>query len=253
MNCQQFETLTAMRCEPMETRDQSNVIAVYSPFTFADGGAIEIFAATRGEQIHLFDEGTTMLHVRSVGLPVADKRRWQPLKQAAQPYGVTLTDDGAFELLAPLARASVAFARFTSALIAVAAWEREHVGLPSPSEHLVDEVAMHLRAWRPNLELRARPEPLQGLSGKRHQFNFMLGNEYVDAISTNGNSTGAELRKIIDVRGAPATADVDVRVVVDDRRDPRAAEDEMRILGTVARAWSMRRLIAATAASSTPH
>lgn len=105
---------------------------------------------------------------------------------------------------------------------------------------------MHLRAWRPQLELRARPEPVQGLSGKRHHFDFVLGTEYVDAISANGNSTGAELRKIIDVRGVPALSEVDVRVVVDDRRDPRAAEDEIRILGTVSRAWSMRRLIAAS-------
>lgn len=249
MNCDLFQQLTAMRCEPMETRDGSEVIAVYSPFTFADGGAIEIFASTSAGYLHLFDEGTTLLHLRSVGLPVGDKRRWQPLKQAVQPYGASLTDDGAFEMIAPPHLASVAFARFTSALLAVAAWEREHIGQTMPAETLRQEVAMHLRSWKPDWHLTAKPDPLQGLSGKRHSFDYRFGAEYVDAITANGNSTGAELRKIIDVKSAAAFQDLDIRVIVDDRRDRQAAEDEIRILGRVARAWPMSSLIASSANS----
>jgi hypothetical protein len=244
MNCEHFHQLIGMRCEPMDTRDGSEVIAVYSPFTFADGGAIEIFASIDGGFVHLSDEGTTLLHLRSVGLPVSDKRRWTPLKSAIKPYGAALTDDGTFELLASAEQSSVAFARFTSALISVANWEREHIGLPIGAEHFKDEVAMHLRSWRPDLELKPRPTPLLGLSGKKHSFDFHFGAEYVDAISANGNSTGAELRKIIDVKSVPEFADLDVRVVVDDRRDRQAAADEIRILGRVARAWPMTALIA---------
>ena len=243
MNCEYFQQLFGMRCEPMDTRDGSEVIAVYSPFTFADGGAIEVFASMSGGFVHLSDEGTTLLHLRSVGLPVSDKRRWAPLKSAIKPYGASLTEDGTFELLANADRSSLAFARFVSALLSVANWEREHIGLPMGAEHFRDEVAMHLRSWRPDLELNARPAALQGLSGKKHSFDFRFGAEYVDAISANGNSTGAELRKIIDVKSSPEFADLDVRVVVDDRRDQQAAAEEIRILGRVARAWPMSALI----------
>lgn len=246
MNCEHFQQLTGMRCEPMETRDGSEVIAVYSPFTFADGGAIEVYASMSHGFLHLSDEGTTLLHMRSVGLPVSDKRRWTPLKSAIKPYGASLSEDGAFELLANADASATAFARFMSALISVANWEREHVGVPLGADHFREEVAMHLRTWKPSLQFKIRPDPLQGLSGKKHSFDFLLGAEYVDAISANGNSTGAELRKIIDVRSSPEHAELDVRVVVDDRRDAQAAADEIRILGRVARAWPMSALVAAT-------
>lgn len=246
MNCQHFQHLTGMRCEPMETRDGSEMVAVYSPFTFADGGAIEVFAALEGDHIHLSDEGTTLLHLRSVGLPVSNKRKWSPLKSAIKPYGASLTDDGTFELIAPATSASAGtgFARFMSALISVANWEREHVGLPMGPDLFKEEVAMHLRSWKPQLELRSKPSPLLGLSGKKHSFDFQFGSEYVDAIAANGTSTGAELRKVLDVRGSPEFSQLEVRVVVDDRRDPRAAADEIGILGKVVRAWPMSALIA---------
>jgi hypothetical protein len=245
MNCDHFTTLTGMRCEPVPTRDGSAVIAVMTPFTFADGDGIEMFAEQVGGQFRLFDEGLTLLHLHSVGIRLGDRRRWQPLRKAVQPHGVTLTDDGVLEGWAPLAEPGVGFARFTSALLSLAAWEREHQGLPMHGDWLVEEAKLYLRAWKPAAELVEKPEPLRGLSGRRHGFDFSLDGEYVDAISANGNSTGAELRKLVDLKHNPEHRNLQVRVIVDDRRVPDAAAEEVSILGRFAKAWTMSGLMAA--------
>lgn len=245
MNCDHFSTLTGMRCEPVPTRDGSAVVSVMTPFCFADGDGIEMFAEQVGTQVRLFDEGLTLLHLHSVGIRLDDRRRWQPLRKAVQPHGVALTDDGVLEAWAPLAEPGGGFARFTSALLSVAAWEREHQGLPMQGDWLVEEAKLYLRAWKPAVELVEKPAPLRGLSGRRHGFDFSLDGEYVDAISANGNSTGAELRKLVDLKHSPEHRDLPVRVIVDDRRMPDAAAEEVSILGRVAKAWTMSGLIAA--------
>lgn len=258
MTWDNLSTLTGMRCEPVPTRDGSAVIAVMTPFTFADGDCIEMFAEQVGNQVRLFDEGLTLLHLHTVGIRLGDRRRWQPLRKAVQPHGVTLTDDGVLEAWAPMAESGVGFARFTSALLSLAAWEREHQGLPMVGDWLVEEAKLYLRAWKPDVELIEKPEPLRGLSGRRHGFDFHLDGEYVDAIAANGNSTGAQLRKLVDLKHNPEHRDLQVRVIVDDRRMPDAAAEEVSILGRVAKAWTMNGLISATARRanavlSTPH
>lgn len=245
MNCSGFTKLLGMRCEPMPTRDGSEVIAVVSPFTFSDGDGIEMYAETVGSSVRLFDDGMTMYHLRSVGIKL-DSKRWQPLRNAIAPYKVCLTDDGIFETWAPAADAQSGFARYVSALLAIAAWEREHEGLPASAHWLQDEAALYLQAWKPHTQIVARPDPLAGFSGKMRKFDFLVGDEYVDTLLPHGNTTGSELRKILDVRGNPFNRDRPIRVIVDDRRNPSAAKEEIAILGRVATAWTMTGLMAAS-------
>lgn len=243
MNCEHFSEMIGMRCEPVPGHDGSAVVNIVTPFTFADGDGLEIFAKVSGSHIQFFDDGLTMLHMSSVGLRLNDKRQWRALQQLAKTHDVTMTDHGTFETWAPLDQQADAFARFTSTLLGVAAWEREHRGLPPSAQWLLDEVALHLRAWKPESEVIAEPEAIVGLSGNAYRFDFAIDGELVDAITAHSTATGAELRKLVDIRSNPLHRQQAVRVIVDDRANAAAAKLEMPILGRFATTWSMSALI----------
>lgn len=63
MNCDQFQELIGMRCNQI-----GEAVEVITPFSFADGDAIEIFAQTHGPQVLFFDDGFTLEHLNSIGI-----------------------------------------------------------------------------------------------------------------------------------------------------------------------------------------
>lgn len=252
MNCELFSELIGMRCEPQPARDASDCIAVVTPFTFYDGEGITLFARTVGEQAHLFDDGSTLFWLHGAGhRALADRRSWKPLRNALSPYGVSLNDDATIETYARADVMASAFARMVAALLAVDAWAREVVGAGA-SIALEEEAAMYLRAWRPREQVSEHPEALAGMSGLQHTFALLQAGEYIDAIGPSQAASSAELRKLVDVRSHAANAEIGIRVIVDDRRQPDRALLEATILGRFAKAWPMTRLIAAAGAPSMP-
>ena len=241
MNCENFQELIGMRCNPV-----GEAVEVLTPFTFADGDGLDVFAQAHGSQVHFFDDGFTLMHLHGVGIDLGnDQKRWRPLRSIAEANSANLSDQGVFETLCPTEAASLGFARLVSTLLGVAAWERDQIGVAQDPAWFIDEVAMYLKAWKPIEKLIESPS-VRGLSRRTLKFNFQLGNQYIDAIQPHGISTGAELRKIVDLNAGPLGMHSNVLVVVDDRLQPDAAKQEIGILGRVAEAWPMTGLIAAS-------
>lgn len=245
MNCDQFSSLIGMRCE----RVGSDAIEVITPFTFSDGNGLEIFASSRGSQVYLFDDGLTLVHLQSAGLPVAgNKRRWQPLRNIAATYGVNLSDDGVFELLCPADNPAHGFARMVSALLGIAAWERDQAGVSIDSSWFVEEVALYLQAWKQSEKLLRKPS-VRGFSGRTLTFDFALGDLLIDALLPHGITTGAELRKLVDFSSSSAKGEQEPMIILDDRTHPEQAKQEQDILSRLATVWPVSALIAATGSS----
>ena len=244
MNCDNFQELVGMRCSPLK-----GAVEVITPFTFSDGGGIEIFAQEMGSQIHFFDDGFTLMHLHSVGIDLGDtKKRWTPLKNIAQAHGVTLSDKGVFQILTPVEKASHGFARIVSTLIGIAAWEREQMGISQDVSMLVDEVAMYLRAWRSKEKLIEKPPTVYGRSRRPLKFDFQFGETFVDAIQPTSQSTGSELRKLLDIN-----EDIAVMVIVDDRKYAEKARQEIEIIGRVGTAWAMSSLMSMSVQAGATH
>lgn len=243
MNCYQFSTLTGMRCEPQETYGGEPCIAVVTPFSFFDGDGLTIFARTIGEQIHLFDDGATLFWLRGLGLRTLDDRRsWRPLRTTLSKYNVGLSEDGTIELMTPQAGAAGGFARMVSGLLAVDAWARENAGQGSGLP-LEQEASLYLRAWRPDLTVETDPVPIVGMSGAEHRFALRQGDEYIDTIGSSQTAVGAEARKLIDIRSKSEHGNLPIRVIIDDRAHPERAQREASIIGRLANAWTMSKLI----------
>ena len=245
MNCDKLQEIIGMRCNPV-----GEAVEVITPFTFMDGNAFEIFAQSRGSIVHFFDDGFTLVHLHSAGIDLgADKKRWKPLKNIAESYGVTLSDDGVFEITSSLASASDGFARIVSTLFGIATWEKEQASINTYAEFLIEEAALYLQAWKPNVPFIKRPAPLIGLSGRKLKFDFQLGNQYIDAVSAHSNSTGSELRKILDFHAGPGSKDKEVLVIVDDRVNPEIAKEEISVISQIANTWAFSALIKASGAN----
>jgi hypothetical protein len=246
MKCDQFQSLTGVRCETLPMRDGSDAVAIQTPFAFFDGDGVEVYAARVGNQVHFFDDGLTLHWLRGVGVKVGDqRRRWTPIRNAASQYGVSLSDDGTLETFCSILNPAAGFARMVSAVLAVDAWAREHAGASQDSQWLIEEASMYLRAWKPTAILSDRPEPVVGLSGKAYSFPLLFDGELIDALSPHPSATGGELRKLVDLRAAAGNKDLAIRIILDDRRDDAAAAQEGAILGNLATVWTMRRLIRA--------
>lgn len=240
MNCDNFQELIGMRCSPI-----GDAVEVITPFTFPDGDGIDVFAQAHGPQVYFFDDGFTLMHLHSAGIHLNDRKRWRPLRTIAEIHGTSLSEDGVFETLCPAASASAGFARLVSTLLGVANWQREQIGVTQDSAWFIDEVAMYLRAWKPKAPMIEKPT-VQGFSGRPLKFDFQIGDQYIDAIQPHGASTGAELRKIIDLTAGSMKSKLEALVIVDDRTQPEAAKQEMDIIGRVAKAWPMSALIKAS-------
>lgn len=154
MNCNHFEELIGMRCNPV-----GDAVEIITPFTMADGSGLEIFAQSRTPQVHFFDDGFTLMNLHSAGIHLNDRRNWSPLITIADAHGVTLSDSGVFETLCPDASAAHGFARMVSTLLGVASWQREQFGVSQDSAWFVEEVAMYLKAWKPDAAYFRSIEP----------------------------------------------------------------------------------------------
>ena len=240
-----------MRCEATPQRDGSSCIEVVTPFGFFDGSGLSVFAMDIGDKVLFSDEGMTMFWLRGLGVSMDDRRAWRPIKSALAPFALDLSGEGVIETIAAYDEVTNGFARMVAAQLAVDAWARENVNAPSPAL-LRDEVALYLRAWR-HQEVVMDPDPVQGFSGAQHRFAMRQGNEYIDAIGPSSASSGAEARKLLDVRASAAHAALDVRVVIDDRRDPDKAATEAAILGRFAKVWPLSKLVQSAGVSSAAH
>jgi hypothetical protein len=218
-----------------------SVTRIETPFVFHDGHPVAIYVSSTGGQTHYYDDGEILFTLSVMGFDLNDRRRLRPLRNIANSFDVSLTDDGQFEVFSIRDRSSLAFARFCAVIVGVINWARDSANLPADESWLVDEVGLYLRAWKPKSELKPDVERL-GLSGQHHRFDYELDDQLTDVIVPQQSASAAVLRKIVDVRTA-TSAQSKFLVVVDDRRRPKEAAQESRILSSVADVWPVSRLM----------
>jgi hypothetical protein len=239
MNCEWLKQATAFDCVPVRGIHGEPGIEIGTPFSYADGTAIVLYTFEQNDHVLISDNGEMLFHLSSVGISL---KRTQTLRDIVGKFGLTLTQQGDVRTLVPKEQSAFALARTISGLLAVADWEREQVGLAEHTRDLAEEAEMYLRAWKPNEELTRHPK-IKGQSSRTYEFDFRLGNELIDVISSNAASTGAAMRKAGDVLNSPNLEEgMSMRFIVDDSADPERAEVERQILGSIAKAMPFSRL-----------
>lgn len=240
MNCDWLKTATAFDCVPIRGLHGEQGVEIGTPFSYADGSAIVLYALEQGDRILLSDNGEMLAHLEAVGLQPGG-RRLTMLRDRLAPFGLTLGEQGEVRVLVPMNQGAHLIALAISGLLSVAEWEREQLGLDEQTQNLADEAEILLREWKPNAPLERRPK-IKGQSKREHGFAFLLDGEYIDVIPANHTATGATMRKAGDVKNSPYLAGREIRVVIDDRRDPDRADVERQILDSLVKAMTLSRL-----------
>lgn len=239
MNCNWLSIVSAFDCVPVRGLHNEQGIEIGTPFSYADGSAIVLYAMEEGDRILLSDNGELLAHLATVGIQTG--RRIGSLRERVARFGLTLSDKGDVRALVPLDQGATMLAAAVSAMLSVAEWEREQMGLDEQTQNLAEEAEILLREWKPEATLERRPK-IKGQSKREHTFAFLLDGEYIDVIPANHTATGATMRKAGDVKNSPYLGGRDIRVVVDDRRDPERAGVERQILGSLVKAMTLTKL-----------
>ncbi len=239
MNCDWLKTASAFDCVPVRGLHNERGIEIGTPFCYADGTAIVLYAMEEADRILLSDNGELLAHLVTVGIQTG--RRVSTLRERVACFGLTLSEKGDVRALVPANQGPYMLATAISAMLSVAEWEREQLGLDEQTQNLAEEAEILLREWKPGATLERRPK-IKGQSKREHTFDFLLDGEYIDVIPPNHAATGATMRKAGDVKNSPYLAGREIRVIVDDRRDPDRADVERQILGSLVKAMTLTKL-----------
>lgn len=250
MNCTNISDLLGISCQPLN--EDGSIAMIETSFTFDDGEAVPVFLEKNGGQVRFFDDGGTIMHFLGRGVRLDDHKRTRFIKSMAATNGVTLSEIGELEIWAPEDQAPAAFAKYIGTLMGLAGWEKDQTGVSTDTSLLVAEVAQCLHAWKPNVGITKSPE-YTGVSGQSYELDFDFNGEAVIAISPHHNAVSAAIKKLLDIKSAPANAGLKVLAVIDDRYDSKAAKREGLIMDALATVWPMTRLEQQAGITKTPH
>lgn len=231
MICDNLSKSLGFDCSPVT--EAGNIVLVSTPFRFDDGDTVPVFAEQIGEVTRFFDDGQTLMHFIGRGMRLDNAKNTRFLRNAAKEHGANFTDDGEIEMWASASDTSHAFGCFMKSLLQIVAWEREQRGSATDETEFVEQVAMALRAWKPQAPLTEGPV-FEGVSGKNYALDFSFDGDGVIATSPHPNAASSALHKLVDIHGLLANESSKFLVVIDDRFDPDAATREAKVMQVVA-------------------
>lgn len=230
MICQQLNTLLGFDCSPLS--ESGDVALVSTPFKFDDGDAVPVFVEHVAGQVRFFDDGQSLIHFIGRGVRIDNKKHAMFLTNTANKHGAEFTEQGEIEVWSPIAQAHQAFAKYINTLMSLVSWEREQRGSNSDMTLFVEEVAMALRAWKPDAKIDL-DQPIRGISGKTYKIDFLVDGQPMAVTGVHAISIGSMLHKLIDIKGLHENKDAEFTIVIDDRADPEGAKREALIMQTV--------------------
>lgn len=249
MICNRISEILGLTCHPLT--DDGMVAMIDSPFRYPDGDDVPIFVEKLGPQIRFFDDGGALLHLFSRGISFDDHRKTKFIKNIAEPNQVQLNELGELEIWSTEKDAPAAFANYISAMLTLVRWEADQVGVSTDISLFLDEVAMCLRAWKPNAEFSTGPE-YTGISGHTYKLDFSVGRDAVLAITPHHASVSSAAKKLLDIRAVEAYSELKIIVVMDDRQESDSAKREGRVLASVGNVMMMSALERNANASTKP-
>ena len=239
MICSRMSEMLGLACHPLS--DDGLIATIASPFTYPDGDEIPIFVEKLGPQVRFFDDGEMLLHLLGRGLSLDDHRKTKFIKNFAEPNNVQLNEQGELEIWSTEEGAPAAFAQYISTLLTLSKWESEQIGVATDIALFLDEVAICLRAWKPQAKIIEAPE-YTGISGHIYKLHFSVDGDAVLAVNPRHASVSSAAKKLLDIRAVDEQKSLKIFVIMDDRENKEAAKNEARVLGMVANVMMMSSL-----------
>ncbi len=181
-----------------------------------------------GDNFHIFDDGLTMHEIVSRGVDMGSRHKWAALRKIANLRNVNLSRSGVFEVYTTVDRAQEAVSNYLRTMFSVDDWLRDQTTGARASVGVKEESKKLFKLWHPSEEFVDRPK-ISGKAGTQLEFDFRIGNNYVDAITPNAVASAGVLRKLLAISDR-IRGDIDTTIVIDDRMESDAAHREGEII-----------------------
>lgn len=203
-----------------------------TPFRFQDGDFLPVYVEHIGNHVRFFDGGETLLHFDGRGIKFTKSSSAKFLKNIATENGASVNSEWEIESWATGEFAAQAFEKYLSTMIHIVHWEHKQIGVSTDLSLFLDEVSMCFKSAFPN-EVQTKSEEYVGISGHKYRFDFIHGNRAVLAVNTHHASVAGALKKLIDLKQISENLSLSTLVVIDDRYDKQAADNESKVLTAV--------------------
>jgi len=240
MNCEWLKTAAAFNCVPVTGVHGEAGIEISTPFSYADGTAIVLYALEQGEHILLSDNGDMLSHLSSAGITISGGRISR-LKEKLAVHNFFMGEDLDVRAIFPKSQSAHMLASGITALLSIAEWEQEHLTLSEKTRNIVEEAEILLRQWKPGHALERLPK-IKGQSNNLYSFDYLIDGEFIDIVVPNHTATGAVMRKAGDIKNSPYLAGREIRIIIFDLDEPGKAEGERQIIGSLAKAMLYSKL-----------
>jgi Domain of unknown function DUF1828 len=236
MICHQLTTLLGYQCHPLT--DDGSVALVDTSFTFQDGDFVPVYVQHIAGQVRFFDAGETILHLMGRGVDLSVPGKIKFLKTIAEKNGAVVNISGEIEVYESENNASNAFAKYLSTLLNVVAWETEQQGVSTEIDTFVEEVSMYFKAAYPSQIQSPSPEYV-GISGHKYKFDFIHGDSAVLAVTPHHASISSAIKKLVDLNQVSVNNNLNTLIVIEDRHDSKAADNETKVLTAISKVLPM--------------
>lgn len=242
MNCEWAAALTRYDCHPARGRNGESCLVIGTPFSLPDGSAINLCLVDQGSHILITDDGDTAFQLYSMGFDISHGARMASLREYAKANRLQLTASGELMSLVRPEHASYGFAQAVTGMIAISLWIADKLQEQPEEVDIVAELQPYVIARNPAAKFVPHPK-VKGASRTLHEFDMQHGDDLIDIIGVNANSTGAAMRKAGDVQNGPFADGASPLIIVDDRQEPERAASEIGILSSVTRAMAATTLM----------
>ena len=208
---------------------------VSTPLALPGGKPLDFYLTERAGLIEFNDDGLTIFCLRGLGYAMDDRRHWRGIINIATELGFNVDDSGSIAARFQPNDLRARGASIVRLFSRILDWQIEHFQASDADQTLADEVERILRLRDP-LRAVERPAIARLPNTEDLRFDFLWGNEYVDAVPPVAKAVSSRLRKAIQFhRGGGAREDL--LFVVDNRGDEleAATRRELPILAEVAR------------------
>lgn len=244
LTCGWASTLTKYECRQVPGLDGQTGLEIGTPFSLPGGSAINMYVMPAGSHVLLSDNGDTLFQLNSLGLDVWHPARIRSLREAAAEHNLTVGEGGDIRVLAQPDHAAFAFARAITGILSIASWAAVQLSAEVKERDIVAEAEPYIIARNPTARLKLKPK-IRGASQAEHAFDYQHGADLIDVIPPHPASTGSVMRKVGDVTNGPFAEHLTPLIIVDDREDPKRAQNEIGIIASIARAQTFTSLMRA--------
>lgn len=249
MSCTQIYELLGVMLTPLT--DDGSIAWLSTPFNLPNGSKAPFYVERLGTHVRFFDDGCLYMYFGALGLESCTTKNFKFLKDAAKERGGAFTKEGIVEVISRIDDAPNGFLAYLSIIQALSAWEVQHRHINHTAELFVEEVALHLRAWK-GVDAISVDKRIRGITGAEYQFPLAIDGKPVLAIQPTKQQASSALHRLVDITTDPQNSGIRPMVIIDDRVNAKKAQAEAKILSAVSTVLPMSRLIS-NAASALMH